>query len=334
MEKRKNKKKVGKIKNSFDDRNQPFPIKETLKRPFPKAKKHLIDVQTMKFAVVDLYIPEMDMMEEVAENLERAKKRVSIAKSRTEKKQANIEFQEAQKKYLEIRLPIIKAWYKIYLDPILKLAPKESLEILQQLFPVYQAPPGAPNPTYKTYEEDVSQWVRHPYFKKGDDDIDDKEFLKLIRANPVFLGFPFAQKKIRRWQMEMRDQDKEKALSARDKLTDIGTHLAFKNYDKKRTHATVVAQKRDEILEKIRSARISQIRHDIPRKIRLKELFGQNLIDQLSDSIPGSAVKLANVITAKRFNLASGDVIKKYCLEVVKVAYGGKTPAYILKTPK
>jgi len=185
---------------------------------------------------------------------------------------------------------------------------------------------------YQEYHINPSMWDKHPLFKSSDYEVSDNTFFNLLKNEPIFLGFHFAQQKIRRWQEELHDSDK--AYKAQENLKKIGSILSFKGWDKPRTSETWIALERHKILNKLNVKRISKLRSIANKKMILRELFPEHvdIIDSL-DSIPTTNIKLANLLTAKIFGLKP-KVIEAYLKRVKRIDYGGKFPAYILKNPR
>jgi hypothetical protein len=305
------------------------------------VKEIPLDFITGKFNSVDLYIPEMEELGGVTNELNRVKKIVAEANNNAVKEKAEKELKKVKARWIALQVKINSAWYYTYVAPIeQQLGTKKFMELIQQHCSVYESSPNAPAPIYnKPYEEDPSQWERHPYFKKNESEISDKEFFKIIRGNPVFLGFPFAQQKIRRWRKEMRDKDKGRADNARDNLMDIGKSLAFKGWDKTRSYETVVTSRHFDTYNKLKTSGISKFRSEANKILKLKELFGAKIIDSINGDKALKPIdictnrELADFITAKYFQL-SPETVRTYLKRVTPITYGNGLQAFILKKPR
>lgn len=146
------------------------------------------------------------------------------------------------------------------------------------------------------------------WLKKSESEVSDDKFFELIKRDPIFLAFPFAQEKILRWQREMYDRNDVKAY-AKTCLKKIGTTLAF--WERRGVPKVFVATTRINVDQILKSKKILNCRNEGHKRLMLKELFGKEIIDGI-DTHSATYGGLANEITAKMFNLSPGTVASYY----------------------
>ena len=106
----------------------------------------------------------------------------------------------------------------------------------------------------------------------------------------------------------MHGGNKQIAFRAQENLEKIGTTLALKKRESK-LYSTVFEWVF--VYKKLKAKKILTIINPNLRNLRLKELFGDDIVNSL-DHIPNTYGKLANVITAKIMGLTP-EVVAKYC---------------------
>lgn len=106
----------------------------------------------------------------------------------------------------------------------------------------------------------------------------DKDFLDALKIKSIYLRSRFAQKKIPRWLKEKYSVDNNKAREAQDNLKGIGESLAFKGHNRLRIE-TVIALERDKVSKAIKDLRISEKRSEGIKRIELRKIFEDWLID-------------------------------------------------------
>lgn len=163
--------------------------------------------------------------------------------------------------------------------------------------------------------------TKDPFFLKTDSEVTDDKFYELIAEDPFYLASRFAQEKIQRWIKELFNDNKDISFKAMDHLKKIGTELAKKG-KLPSCDLGEMAVFRADTFKKLKDNKVNKIRNDAPKRIRLKELFGNDLISKLpSRVLPSANDKLADLLTATKFN-KSENTIKTYNKKYAKIPYG------------
>jgi hypothetical protein len=168
---------------------------------------------------------------------------------------------------------------------------------------------------------------------RGDSDVTDEDFFEMIKEDAEYLSHRFAIEKIKRWQREaLHDSNKK----AQDNLLHIGETLAKIRSRRPRLSETQIVAKRYEVQKILKNAKISKIRSEGERSIRLKELFGDTPIDIIKKNPKKTLDRCTNedlgdLITAALCGVSPSTVETYRKKKVRRITSGAATPAFILK---
>lgn len=137
----------------------------------------------------------------------------------------------------------------------------------------------------------------------------DDLFFRLIKATPNNFTEPFVLEKINKWQRDLEGADKDMVFRAQCNLKKIGTTLALR----KRTYAKCfdVALMKNRIYKKLKEAKVLELKYEPSRRLKLKKLFGDKIIDSIAVVHPCYG-ELADEITAKLSGFTK-KTVERYC---------------------
>ena len=166
--------------------------------------------------------------------------------------------------------------------------------------------------------------------RKDEKEISDDQFFRFLSEACEIIGTSFSILKIYRWQREMRGEDSRKAEKARNNLTKIGTTLAFKGWEKESIPSSAIKANRDKLYKIIKGEKLlKDSLDDYKKEILIKLVKAKmtdprwvSVVEELNESeIPSSPGQIADLITAKYFNLTPGTV-KQKCKEAEYIGKG------------
>lgn len=151
-------------------------------------------------------------------------------------------------------------------------------------------------------------WQNNPINNDIPAEIPDDILFHLLKIHPAYLQAPFTLIKVKKWQKDLTSNDSSKAFKAQYNLKKIGTSLALKSKSPRWPNVSV---EKAYIYRQLKTAKILKYRSVAERRIRLKKLFGKQLIDNMIDT-PHTYDQLANAVTAKQLGLTP-QTVEKYC---------------------
>jgi len=143
-------------------------------------------------------------------------------------------------------------------------------------------------------------------FSLTSEKISDDKFFEIIKQAPIFLQSSCALDKIEKWQEDLKSKNNDTVFQAQEKLKKIGTALALKKIPSECIKPRVSLY-RIHALKFIKDKKIMKMRSKENQRKTLEEKFGDKIIDSIK-KMPDTSAKLANIITAKCFQLCPSTV--------------------------
>lgn len=163
--------------------------------------------------------------------------------------------------------------------------------------------------------------------------IEPSELIKKCKADPDFIFSRSGIYNIRLLRADLYNKDKNKAERAKRTLEAVGKCLALKGWKDKprKIEKTVLIRERDDILNKINSSEIPSLKDADEKKIVIKKLFGKKVSDKLI-VIPIDSKDLANCLAELKYGYSgTGEIVKNYEKDVLRIDCRNGLIAYRLK---